>query len=170
MLFYCGDGSVESEADQLIRRQVDEVTRILGSEIGLRVGVYVAETELDERDQLRSDLESGRLQGLVAIRCLDEGVDIPAVRTAVILASSTNPRQFVQRRGRVLRRHPGKDDAEIYDMIVVPPKEAQTTESERTLLRKELTRFAEFADIALNAGEARATILDLQRHFDLMDI
>jgi DNA phosphorothioation system restriction enzyme len=170
MLFYCGDGSVESEADQLIRRQVDEVTRILGSEIGLRVGVYVAETELDERDQLRADLESGRLQGLVAIRCLDEGVDIPAVRTAVILASSTNPRQFVQRRGRVLRRHPGKDDAEIYDMIVVPPKEAQTTESERTLLRKELTRFAEFADIALNAGEARATILDLQRHFDLMDI
>ena len=170
MLFYCGDGSVESDVDQSIRRQVEEVTRILGSEIGLRVGVYTAETDMDERDLLRRDLESGQLQGLVAIRCLDEGVDIPAVRTAVILASSTNPRQFVQRRGRVLRRHPGKDAAEIFNMIVVPPKETQSTESERSLLRKELTRFAEFADIALNAGEARATILELQKRFDLMDI
>lgn len=170
MLFYCGDGSVESDVDQSIRRQVEEVTRILGSELGLRVGVYIAETDMDERDLLRTDLESGQLQGLVAIRCLDEGVDIPAVRTAFILASSTNPRQFVQRRGRVLRRHPGKEAAEIFDMIVVPPRETQSTESERSLLRKELTRFAEFADIALNAGEARAKILELQKSFDLMDI
>lgn len=170
MLFYCGDGSVESDVDQSIRRQVDEVTRILGSEIGLRVGVYTAETDMDERNLLRRDLDSGQLQGLVAIRCLDEGVDIPSVQMAVILASSTNPRQFVQRRGRVLRRHPGKDAAEIYDMIVVPPKEAQSTESERSLLRRELTRFAEFADIALNAGEARASILELQKRFDLMAI
>jgi superfamily II DNA or RNA helicase len=170
MLFYCGDGSVESDIDESIRRQVDEVTKLLGSEIGLRVARYTAETELDERDTLRQDLDSGRLQGLVAIRCLDEGVDIPSVRTAVILASSTNPRQFVQRRGRVLRRYPGKDFAEIYDMIVVPPKEAYASESERSLLRKELKRFVEFADIALNAGEARALVLELQKKFDLMDI
>jgi superfamily II DNA or RNA helicase len=76
----------------------------------------------------------------------------------------------VQRRGRVLRRFPGKEYAEIYDMIVVPPAEAYTSESERSLLRKELKRFAEFADIALNAGEARVTVLNLQKKFGLMDI
>ncbi len=170
MLFYCGDGSVESDLDQSIRRQVDEVTRILGSELGIRIGVYVAETPLGERHELRRELDSGRLQGLVAIRCLDEGVDIPALRTAVILASSTNPRQFVQRRGRVLRQYPGKDAAAIYDMIVVPPKETYVTEAERSLVRKELLRFAEFADIALNSGEARAAVLEVQKQFDLVDV
>lgn len=57
---------------------------------------------------------------LVSIRCLDEGVDIPAVDHAMILASSQNPRQFIQRRGRVLRKAPGKDIAVIHDEIVVP--------------------------------------------------
>ena len=106
----------------------------------------------------------------MAIRCLDEGVDIPSVRTAVILASSTNPRQFVQRRGRVLRRYEGKEFAEIYDMIVVPPPESRDSQSERSLLRRELVRFAEFADVALNAGEVRTVIFDLQKTFNLMDI
>jgi DNA phosphorothioation system restriction enzyme len=170
MLFYCGDGQVESELDDAFRRQVDEVMRILGSEFQIRVATYTAETLTDERDELREDLDTGRLQGLVAIRCLDEGVDIPSVRTAVILASSTNPRQFVQRRGRVLRKAPGKKFAEIYDMIVVPPIEASSSSPERSLLRKELARFAEFADIALNAGEARAVVFELQKTFNVMDV
>jgi DNA phosphorothioation system restriction enzyme len=170
MLFYCGDGKVESDVDDVFRRQVDEVTRILGSELEIRVAPYTAETTLDERETLREELDTGRIQGLVAIRCLDEGVDIPSIRTAVILASSTNPRQFVQRRGRVLRRAEGKEYAEIYDMIVVPPLEARTSASERSLLRKELIRFAEFADLALNSGEARAVVLNLQKAFNLLDI
>ncbi len=170
MLFYCGDGQVESDLDDAFRRQVDEVTRILGSELHIKVAPYTAETDTEQRDSLREDLAAGRLQGLVAIRCLDEGVDIPSVRTAVILASSTNPRQFVQRRGRVLRQAPGKEFAEIYDMIVVPPREARNSAAERSLLRKELVRFAEFADIALNAGETRAVVFELQKAFNLMDI
>lgn len=170
MLFYCGDGSVENPDDKYYVRQVDEVVRLLGVELGIRVAPYTAETEMDERDQLKDDLADGRLQGLVAIRCLDEGIDIPSVKTAVILASSTNPRQFIQRRGRVLRRAPGKEYAEIFDMIVIPPEGSSKSEAERSLIRKELTRFREFADIALNAGEALASILDLQRQFDLMDI
>lgn len=170
MLIYCGDGTVESGLDQSVSRQVEEVTRILGSEYGIRVGIYVASTPTGVRDEMRDGLATGRWQGLVAIRCLDEGIDIPAVRTAVILASSTNPRQFVQRRGRVLRRYPGKNAAEIYDMIVVPPVEACVTESERSLVRKELTRFAEFADIAMNSGEARSKIVYLQKQFGLFDV
>lgn len=88
---------------------------------------------------------------LVSIKCLDEGVDIPAVSHAFILASSQNPRQFIQRRGRVLRKSPGKDLAVIHDAIVVPLD--QESESEQiSLLRAELVRALEFADSALNKG------------------
>ncbi len=64
---------------------------MLGAELGYRVNTYTAETPLAKRETLRRQFESGQLQGLVAIRCLDEGVDIPAIQTAVILASSSNP-------------------------------------------------------------------------------
>ncbi|WP_268807182.1 helicase-related protein, partial [Calothrix rhizosoleniae] len=130
-----------------------------------------AQTPLKTREFLRCQFESGELQGLVAIRCLDEGVDIPAIQTAIILASSGNPRQFIQRRGRVLRPHPGKERATIFDMIVLPPDlDRNTLEVERNLLKKELRRFVEFADLADNSGEARIKLLDLQRRYGLMGI
>lgn len=131
---------------------------------------YTSDEDLEERELVRVQIETGTLQGLVAIRCLDEGVDIPSVATAVILASSNNPRQFIQRRGRVLRKSPGKESATVYDMVVVPPIETVVGESERGLLRKELIRFVEFADLATNSGEARAVIFPLQKKFNLMDI
>ena len=169
-LFYCSDGSQEAEGRANLR-QLKEVTRILGVELGYRVSTYTAQTSLMEREDLRSQFETGELQGLVAIRCLDEGVDIPAIKTAVILASSSNPRQFIQRRGRVLRPHPGKERATIFDMIVLPPDlDRNTLEVERNLLRKELRRFVEFADLADNAGEARMKLLDLQKRYGLMDV
>lgn len=170
MLFYCGDGTVDDPVTQEEMRHVDAVCRLLGHEMGIRIAPYTAETVLAEREILKRQLDKGELQGLVAIRCLDEGVDIPSVKTAVILASSRNPRQFIQRRGRILRPAQGKTSAEIYDMIVIPPREVTIYESERTLLRNELIRFAEFADLALNGGEARLEIMNLQRTYDLMDI
>ncbi len=169
-LFYCSDGCQETEGHGNLR-QLKEVTRILGVELGYRVSTYTAQTPLVERETLRTQFESGELQGLVAIRCLDEGVDIPAIKTAVILASSSNPRQFIQRRGRVLRPHPGKERATIFDMIVLPPDlDRNTLEVERNLLRKELRRFVEFADLADNAGEARMKLFDLQKRYGLLDV
>ena len=169
-LFYCGDGSVE-ESLRDDTRQLAAVVRTLGSELGYRVNTYTAETPLAQREALRRQFETGELQGLVAIRCLDEGVDIPAIRTAVILASSGNPRQFVQRRGRILRPHPGKERATLFDMIVIPPElDRETWEVERNLLRKELKRFVEFADLADNAGRARKKLLALQAQYGLLDL
>jgi superfamily II DNA or RNA helicase len=86
---------------------------------------------------------------LVSIRCLDEGVDIPAVSHALILASSQNPRQFIQRRGRVLRQAPGKALAVIHDAIVTPV-DAEDEKDQIGLLRSELIRSVEFANHALN--------------------
>ena len=170
-LFYCGDGSIETGARKNNNRQLTQTAKLLGSELGYRVNTYTAATPSAEREKLRQQFESGELQGLVAIRCLDEGVDIPAIRHAVILASSSNPRQFIQRRGRILRPHPGKERATLFDMIVLPPDLGrETLEVERNLLRKELRRFLEFADLADNAGEARVKLLQLQRRYGLLDI
>lgn len=150
-LFYCGDGYV----DKGNQKQLEAVTRILGRELGYRVNTYTADTPIEVREQLRHQLETGQLQGLVAVRCLDEGVDIPAIQTAVILASTGNPRQFIQRRGRILRPHPHKQQATLFDLIVTPPElDRQVWQVERNLLGKELKRYCEFATLALNASQA----------------
>jgi superfamily II DNA or RNA helicase len=86
---------------------------------------------------------------LVSIRCLDEGVDIPDVSHALILASSQNPRQFIQRRGRVLRRADDKHMAVLYDAIVVPVNAVDEPE-QISLLRAELLRAIEFSENAIN--------------------
>jgi superfamily II DNA or RNA helicase len=169
-LFYCSDSSQEAGQDSSLG-QLKAVAKILGVDLGYRVSTYTADTCLKEREILRCQFETGELQGLVAIRCLDEGVDIPAIKTAVILSSSGNPRQFIQRRGRVLRPHIGKERATIFDMIVLPPDlDRETVEVERNLLKKELRRFVEFADLADNAGEARMKLLDLQKRYGLLDL
>lgn len=100
---------------------------------------------------------------LVSIRCLDEGVDIPAVSHALILASSQNPRQFIQRRGRVLRQAPGKALAVIHDAIVIPV-DPEDEKDQLGLLRAELVRSVEFANHALNqmaSAELRAIAISM---------
>jgi DNA phosphorothioation system restriction enzyme len=170
-LFYCGDGSVEDEVTEESDRQLEAARALLQDELGYRVKTYTAETSLEEREELRYQFMQGTLQGLVAIRCLDEGVDIPAIQTAVILASSSNPRQFVQRRGRILRPSPGKERAELFDIIVIPPDLGRESWSiERNLLRKELKRFVEFADLSLNSGQARKVLLPLQEKYQLLEL
>jgi superfamily II DNA or RNA helicase len=85
---------------------------------------------------------------LVSIRCLDEGVDIPSVTHALIMASSKNPREFIQRRGRVLRRAPGKTLAHVYDLVVVPGfGENDVSDS---IVQGELARAIEFGKSAAN--------------------
>ncbi len=166
-LFYCGDGSLENEAKNY-QKQITAVTRILGRELGYRVNTYTAENTLEEREKIRQQFKQGDLQGLVSIRCLDEGIDIPEIEQAVILASSGNPHQFIQRRGRVLRPYAQKKQAIIYDMIVMPPDlDRQTWEVERNLLRKELKRFMEFGKIAKNAEEVKQKFLSIQEQYNL---
>lgn len=100
---------------------------------------------------------------LISIRCLDEGVDIPTISHALILASSQNPRQFIQRRGRVLRTARGKTLATIHDAIVVPVSLDEEPE-QSSLLKSELLRAIEFANNAINRGaaaELRAIAINL---------
>jgi superfamily II DNA or RNA helicase len=99
---------------------------------------------------------------VVSIRCLDEGVDIPSVTHALILASSKNPREYIQRRGRVLRRAEGKSVAHIYDLVVLPASveaEGEKRDPRISILGGEIARALEFGRSALNP----AAITDLER-------
>lgn len=172
-LFYCGDGRVQYEPAGDDIRQVNAVVHMLGRQLGMSAHSYTAETYLDERSDLRTRFAAGQLQGLVAIRCLDEGVDIPETRRAYVLASSTNPKQFIQRRGRILRKAPGKDLAEIHDFLVVPPARVGTDEffaTERGLFRRELERVVLFARLADNGPQALRTLLPLRERYQLLDV
>ena len=161
-LFYCAPG------------QIDEVIPMLGHELGLRVHRFTAEESTEERRSLLERFASGSLQGLVAMKCLDEGVDVPGTQSAYILASSSNPREFIQRRGRILRSAPGKAEAKIYDLIAVPSLDTEVIkaslqfETERKILRRELRRFDEFARTAKNQNRSVGKIWQLVRIYNLM--
>lgn len=175
-LVYCGDGSTPTDLEDdavEMRRQIDRVVSMLGMQLGMRVQRYTSETPIEVRGRTLDQFAEGRLHAVVAIRCLDEGVDIPKTQRAFILASSSNPRQFIQRRGRVLRRAPGKTKAEIFDFIAVPPADALSDEGfnmERRLVRSELKRVIEFAQLATNGPEALGRLLELRRRYNLMDV
>jgi DNA phosphorothioation system restriction enzyme len=185
-LVYCGDGSVESDdVHDETQRHVDATVQALGKDIGLKVHPFTAQETQSERERLLQEFEDGDLQALVAIRCLDEGVDVPATETAYLLASSTNPIQFVQRRGRILRQYPGKERAVIHDFIVAPPKSVNPNtmddsqfNMERKLISKELKRASVFAEDALNHPDAdlqglptsQGSIRKLKEEYNLLGI
>jgi len=162
-LFYCAP------------EQIDEVLHLLGWEKGLLIHRFTAVEDTKERQQLLADFAKGHIQALVAMKCLDEGVDVPSTRTAYILASSSNPREFIQRRGRILRKAPGKEFSIIHDLIAVPPmmhtavRNSPTFESERSIIRRELQRFKEFANLAQNKHQALDVIWAIASRYGLMD-
>lgn len=184
-LVYCGDARTEyAGADEMpaqdgvtvdpLPRQVDAAVHLLGRELKMHVARYTSDESDDDNRSALQAFREGRLQALVAIRCLDEGVDIPNVRRAFILASSTNPRQFIQRRGRVLRLAEGKEKAEIYDFFVVPPGEEETDpevfKTERKLVQREMERAVDFIELATNSVDARFELLPMLKKMQLLDM
>lgn len=166
-LVYCAEGSAPQDP-QGSPRQVDQVLRLLGRDLHIPSHPYTAQESRTERTRILDRFRARQLRVLVSMRCLDEGVDVPDARVAYMLASSTNPRQFIQRRGRILRTAQGKDAAEIVDFIAVPTGDIDAG-LERRLLRREIARFTEFATCARNAGEALAIMRPIRVAYGLMD-
>ncbi len=159
ILIYCSPGT-HKEVLQLV------------SNLGFRCHEFVHDVKIDERQRLLKMFDSGDIQILVAIKCLDEGVDVPSTQIAFILASSTNPREFIQRRGRILRISPGKEKSIIYDFIVTPQIDNIINQktSELSILKREMPRFAEFSSSALNKFAARALIKDVLDRFGMLNL
>jgi len=157
-LIYCSDQQISEVQNELNRR-------------GIIQHKFTCEESLNERTTLLQSFDQGNHRVLVAMKCLDEGVDVPSTKTAILMASSTNPREFIQRRGRVLRLYPGKSKSTIYDIIVVPDISEQTDPIffglETGIMNKEINRYIEFARLAINSGEAYAKLVPIAAKYHI---
>ena len=182
ILVYCGatrivDESYDGPDDESDIRQIEAVTKILGNELGMSVARFTSEENIEQRALIKKHFQKGDdLQAIVAIKCLDEGVNIPGIRTAFILASTTNPKEYIQRRGRVLRKAPNKPFAEIYDFVTLPrPLDAvsgltiEQANRDKTLVKNELARIKEFGRLAMNSMVANNLIWEIEEAYHLDD-
>lgn len=182
LLVYCGATNVldekadRSSTDEGDVRQIEAVTNILGNELGMAVSKFTADEDMETRALIIDQFKKGKLRAIVAIKCLDEGVNIPGIRTAFILASTTNPKEYIQRRGRVLRKAPGKEFAEIYDYVTLPrPLDSVSALTEdqakrdMALVRNELARIKEFGRLSMNPMDAETLIWEIQDAYHITD-
>lgn len=184
ILVYCGatkgleQNQDRSDVDSEDIRQIDAVTDLLGNKLGMEVSQFTSKESVEEREVLKREFSAGdTLKVLIAIKCLDEGVNIPKIKTAFILASTTNPKEYIQRRGRVLRLAEGKEYAEIYDFITLPyDTESVTSLTEAqvkrnfTLVKNELRRAEEFSRIAVNMVESASLIDEIKDAYGIQEL
>jgi superfamily II DNA or RNA helicase len=148
-LIYCADYSQMRDVTEILGKFDVYPQKITGEEGTAPKAQFNLKSE---RQHILDHFGSGNLDVLLAIDCLDEGVDIPSARIGIILASSGNAKEFVQRRGRLMRISPGKESAAIYDLCILP-KATSSSGGIRNLIEVELRRIEEFAEVALNKQE-----------------
>ncbi|WOO89601.1 DEAD/DEAH box helicase family protein [Mollicutes bacterium LVI A0078] len=140
-LVYCNPGKVKGTDLSYIEYIASEIKSVRPNE---HLEKITADESKEKRLDIVKRLESGSTDAILAIRCLDEGFDIPAIKDAYIMSSTKNPKEYVQRRGRVLRRYPGKKITNIYDFVVA---------IDGVILEVEQDRFEEYSSLAENQKE-----------------
>jgi superfamily II DNA or RNA helicase len=173
---YVPEGFSKAEAEEWVEneedaRLINQYTQLI-SEISPKIIVNQFTGETKNRELIFQKFASGDIQVLASMKCLDEGIDIPRAELAIFCSSTGNPRQFIQRRGRVLRKHPDKHQAVVHDLIVAPNFEGvdldeSTFNMERNLVRKELERVAYFAFLSENRYYTLENLEDICEHYNL---
>lgn len=158
-IVYCGDGRLHDDNDDELRH-IEFVKQTL-STLGFKSSQFTASENMMQRMELVESFNEGAIDALAAIRCLDEGINIPSITGALILSSNDDYREFVQRRGRILRTYKDKEYANIYDVVVLPsygtPKMAEI----------ELRRFYEYARLAVNSENLLSQLEDIAADYGL---
>ena len=171
ILVYCGAVSVTNEDIDCSEKQIMQVNKMIEEKLGMDVHKFTAEENAAQRITIKDCFAKGMYQVLTAIKCLDEGVNIPSIRTAFILASSQNPKEFIQRRGRLLRKAEGKDKAVIYDFVTLPRHfgaiHCGDFELDRSIVVGEMLRVKEFAEASLNRAEGLNVIDEIQEAYGI---
>ena len=154
----------DEDADHLINIYTQAV-----AEIDERVTVRKFTSGQRDREEILDDFATGKLHVLTSMKCLDEGVDVPRSELAIFCSSTGNPRQFIQRRGRVLRTHPDKKIAELHDLVVVPEVSPNSSSyrMEQSLLRGELLRVNNFALLSENPSYSETELREVMDHYGL---
>ena len=166
-LVYCSPQQIRLVQEILNKRNIiqHKFTEREGTKAEDRLG------GLSERDFLIKKFSEGIYKALVSMRCLDEGVDIPPARLAIMLDNSGNPREYIQRRGRVLRKFPGKENAVIHDIIVEPVLRPTILQElgnlERRIIAKELERYRDFARSSQNASECLKIMENIEAKYGI---
>lgn len=159
-IVYCGDGRLFNDGTDEGTRHIQFIKDVL-TEDDFKVSQFTANENMDERMRIVESFNKGMIDTMVAIRCLDEGINIPSIEGALLLASNDDYREFVQRRGRILRTYyneftgRGKEIANIYDVIVLPSDNA------KSFAAIELRRFYEYARLAENKDDCMREFEDL---------
>lgn len=148
---YCGDGHLFDDNFREELRHIQLVKRVLTAH-GFKSSQFTATEKMSVRMDLVDAFNKGEISAMAAIRCLDEGINIPSIKSALILSSNDDYREFVQRRGRILRKYDNKAFANIYDVIVLPANDMQGW------AKIELRRFHEYARLALNWFELESEL------------
>lgn len=154
----------DNDAEHLINQYTLAVT-----EIDRSVTVRKFVSGQQDREEILSDFAAGKLHVLTSMKCLDEGVDVPRSELAIFCSSTGNPRQFIQRRGRVLRTHKDKKMAELHDLVVVPEvsPNSNSYRMEQSLLRGELARVNNFALLSENSSYSEMELRGVLDHYGL---
>lgn len=150
---YCGDGRLFDDNTGEEIRHIQSIKRVLTAH-GYKASQFTAQENMNDRMELVDAFNKGEISSLAAIRCLDEGINIPSIKSALILSSNDDYREFVQRRGRILRTYGAKEYANIYDVIVLPSAEMTGW------AKIEFRRFHEYAKLALNWNELESVLND----------
>ncbi len=179
-LIYCGktrvndDGDFDNKSHSDSLKVIDKTAQIVGMNgLGLKISRITYRESAEDRRRILDEFDKGDTSGIIAISCLDEGVDVPSIKSAIIMTSSDNPREYVQRRGRVLRLYPGKKYATIYDMIVVPKKLSDVVSDsiysglELKMLAKEIHRMKEFAVASLNPEDTDRILNQISDSYEI---
>lgn len=158
------------DQDSINENLINIYTTSLYDNFKLRLKKFTGKTQ--DREVIVAQFKDDKIDALLAMKCLDEGIDIPSAQYAIFCSSTGNPRQFVQRRGRVLRRSPGKDFAIIYDMIVKPTLDITSSDEslkrvEKNIFLNELRRFINFAVLAENNSDCLKELEEICYSLDI---
>ena len=157
-IIYCSD------------QQIDYVCKIL-NQSGIVAKRVTYLDSPDDRSVIFNEFKNGLIDCMVAMQVLDEGLDLPSVETALFLSNTGNPKQFIQRRGRILRKSKEKQFANVIDFIAIPQLVDGVDEKLiKTALSREFKRFAMFADLASNRVKALEVIWTIAKNNNMLDI
>ena len=175
-IIYCSDGKMffsgDKKGEQEEIRHLEFILKLINYNLmhrgpNLKASKFTASEDISTRLSLIDDFNKARINYLVAIRCLDEGINIPSITSALILSSNDNYREFVQRRGRILRLYEDpetgkkKEIAHIYDVIVLPSPES------KSFAEIELRRFYEYSRLAKNKDQLMLKLDELLSDYDM---
>lgn len=170
---YFPEADLFDKAEQVADDAVSDHLIDIYTEAVMRVDKFITVRKFvsgqKDRDEILSEFAKGKLQVLTSMKCLDEGVDVPRSELAIFCASTGNPRQFIQRRGRVLRKHPDKYIAEIHDLVVAPEVSSTSAsyKMEQSLLKGELLRVKNFSMLSENPSYSQMELKAVMEHYGL---